>query len=138
MILVLVGFLFKIKLVMHLGAVLMIGANIGILCSGGAYLVSLPFTDSLAQGLACLFIPPYAMFYWMKHWHKMRKAIKTTVGAFLPMLLVGMAYVFYQEEPVINTFVEKKLPAVEQKVEGELEQMDPWKDDLSKKTRSNP
>ncbi|HVV99221.1 MAG TPA: hypothetical protein VHB77_02705, partial [Planctomycetaceae bacterium] len=123
----LIGFLFKYTLALHLGAAVIIIANIGMLVVGAAYLVTIPFTDGPVQGLACLLLPPYAIYYWIAHWHKMRKPVKNTLGAFLPIALVGLAYFFYEEGPALEQAVEKTLPAVGRTVEEKLERVDPFK-----------
>ncbi len=133
---ILLGFVFKYKMAMHLGTVVIIVTNIGLLAVGAAYLVTLPFKDGLFQGIACLLLPPYTIYYWVTRWQKVRLPLKKTLGAFLPILLAGMAYFFYEEGPAIEAEAESKLPAVERRIEGELERVDPWKNDKARKSKS--
>lgn len=112
LVLILYGFLFKAKMLMHLGAVLIVVSNISMLYVGASYLFTLPFKDSLRQGLACL-VPFYAIYYWIKHWHRLHRAVLNTLAAFIPMLLVALAYFFYQEAPAIEREVERLAPKVE-------------------------
>jgi DNA-directed RNA polymerase subunit RPC12/RpoP len=112
LVLILYGFLFKAKMLLHLGAVLIVGSNISMFCVGTSYLFTLPFKDSLRQGLACL-VPFYAVYYWISRWHRMRQAVLNTLAAFIPMLLVALAYFFYQEAPAIENEVERLGPRIE-------------------------
>src|SRR5262249_34917110 len=97
LVLVLIGYLFPLKVVLHLGTVGAIASNIGMLGAGIAYLVTLPFKESLHQGLANVLIPFYAIFYWTTRWPKMKAPVYQTVKAFTPILLAGLAYVAYKE-----------------------------------------
>lgn len=117
LILVLYGYIFQSKSMMHLGAVAVVVSNISMLCVGVAYLVSLPFKESLFQGLANLFIPFYAIYYWSTRWHKMRRPVYKTLGSFVPILLVGIAYAVYEEADVIKEQASK--------IEEKLEHFDP-------------
>ena len=108
----LIGFLFKLKAVMHLGTVGVVLANLLMLVDGICYLLVLPFRESLAQGLATLF-PPYALAYWVKHWGQLRKPVLNTLASFTPILLAGIAYACYEEAPVILREVERADRAVE-------------------------
>ena len=141
---ILIGFLFKIKLAVHLGAAAIIVTNLGILVVGAAYLISVPFTDGPVRGVACLLLPPYTIHYWVKHWPKMRRPVINTAAAFLPICVAGLAYYFYKDGPAIEATAERRLPGIEQKVERKLESVDPWKDDLPQeskprsKTKSKP
>ena len=134
----LIGFLFKYKVAMHLGAVVIIVANLGILVVGISYLVALPFTDGLVRGTSCLLLPPYTLYYWISHWHKMRKPVRKTLGAFLPIALVGIAYFFYEEGPAMKSAAETKLPSIAGAVENELERVDPWTDDDRQQSDAAP
>ncbi len=134
---ILLGFIFKYKPAMHFGTLVIIVANLGLLVVGAAYLVMLPFKDGLMQGTACLLLPPYAVYYWVTHWQKMRRPVKNTLGAFLPILLAGIAYFFYQEGPAMEGAAKSKLPSA-QTIEGELNRLDPWNDDDAKNQHPNP
>jgi DNA-directed RNA polymerase subunit RPC12/RpoP len=109
---VLYGYILGAKTVMHLGIVAVIVANIGMFVVGMAYLIMLPFKDSTVTGLANLF-PPYAVYYWVKHWHKMRRPVLKTLGSFVPILLAGTAYFLYEDAAVIEKEVEKDLSRLE-------------------------
>jgi hypothetical protein len=111
------GYLFKWRGMLHAGATLVIVANAGMFCVGLAYLISLPFKESLHHGLANLLIPPYAVYYWVTRWHRMRKPVLKTLGAFLPIALVGLAYLVYQEAPVVRSAVKRKVPEIEKRLE---------------------
>jgi DNA-directed RNA polymerase subunit RPC12/RpoP len=113
----LLGYLFHAKVVLHLGAAGVIASNIGMLCVGTAYLVTLPFKESLAHGLANLLIPFYAIYYWTTRWPRMRTPVSKTLGSFLPIFLVGLAYVVYEEGPVVESMIEKEIPALEKSLE---------------------
>lgn len=114
---VLLGYLFHWKLLLHLGAVGVVASNISMLYVGVAYLVSLPFKESLGQGLANLLIPFYAIYYWSTRWPRMKPAVTKTLGSFLPIALVGLAYLVYTEAPAVEAAVERRLPALEEKLE---------------------
>ena len=116
LVLALYGYLFSSKLVLHLGAVVVIAANAGMLVVGLAYLVSLPFKESLGHGLANLLIPGYAVYYWATRWHRMRRPVRNTVAAFVPILLVGLAYLAYEEAPAVESAVERELPGIEREL----------------------
>jgi hypothetical protein len=99
-----------------LGAALVIASNIGMLVVGVAYLVTLPFKESLKLGLANVFVPFFAVYYWYSRWPRMKRPVINTVSSFLPIALVGLAYLVYEEGPE----VEKELPVLEQKLEQEF------------------
>ena len=116
MVVALIGFLIKNKQVLHLAWVGVFAANILMLVDGILYLMVVPFRDSLARGLGTLLIPPYTVVYWVKHWDRMRKPVLSTIGSFTPIFLVGLAYVLYEESPVILDKVERTEQAVERAV----------------------
>jgi hypothetical protein len=116
LVVVLYGYIFGAKRVMHLAIIAVIASNITMLVVGFAYLVMIPFKDSMVTGLANLF-PPYAVYYWIKHWHKMRRPVLKTLGSFVPILLAGLAYFLYEDAPLL----EKKLPEIEKKLENKLD-----------------
>lgn len=120
LVLVLVGYLFQISPLLHLGATGVIAANIGMLCVGVAYLVSLPFKESPFHGLANLFIPFYAIYYWTTRWHKMKVPVFKTLGSFVPIMLVGLAYLIYEERDEIK----KDLPGIERAIEEKVEALE--------------
>lgn len=121
---ILYGFLFKVKPLLHVGAVVIVASNIGMFWVGLSYLVTLPFKDSLRHGLACLLVPGYAIHYWAKRWHRMRPAVWNTLAAFIPMLLVALAYLFYKEAPAIEAEVEHDLPKVEAKADEMVKELE--------------
>lgn len=116
LVMALIGFIIKSKPMLHVGAVVAIAANVEMLVVGVAYLVTLPFKESLHHGLANLF-PPYAIYYWYSRWPKMKTPVRKTIGAFLPMALAGLAYFAYEDGAKVEAVVEKKLEALEGKVE---------------------
>jgi hypothetical protein len=124
LVLVLIGYLFQVKLLLHFGALGVIAANIGMLCAGVAYLVTLPFKESLRHGLANLFIPFYAIYYWTTRWPRMKTPVYRTLGAFLPILLVGIAYLVYEDAPAVEQTLEKEVPALEKALEDEVPALD--------------
>jgi hypothetical protein len=113
----LLGFTFKSKAALHVGVVVAIAANIEMLVVGVAYLVTLPFKESLHHGLANLF-PPYAIYYWYSRWPKMKTPVKKTIGAFLPIALAGLWYVLYEDGDKIKATGERVIEKIEGKVEG--------------------
>jgi hypothetical protein len=117
LVIVLLGYLFQVKALLHLGAAGVIASNIGILVSGVSYLVTLPFKESLHHGLANVLIPFYAIYYWTTRWHRMRTPVYKTLGSFTPILLVAIAYFVYEEAPVVKARVEQRLPAIEGAIE---------------------
>lgn len=121
---VLLGFVFKAKTAMHVGAAVIVPVNGWMLCVALAYLVTLPFKENLGQGLACLFVPGYIFYYWIKHWKQMRRPVLNTLFAFVPMLLLALAYLFYVEEPVIKSTLDRELPRLEHQVDKELTEVD--------------
>jgi hypothetical protein len=124
LVIVLLGYLFQWKILLHLGAVGVVASNIAMLCVGAAYLVTLPFKESLHHGLANLFIPFYAVYYWWSRWPSMKTAVFKTAGAFLPIALVGLAYLVYEEAPVVEKAIERELPALEKKIETTAPELD--------------
>lgn len=94
-----------------------IAANIEMLVVGTAYLVTLPFKESLHHGLANLF-PPYAFYYWYTRWPKMKTPVKKTVGEFLPIALAGLGYFLYEDGAKIEEVGGKVIEKIEGKVEG--------------------
>jgi hypothetical protein len=108
-----VGWAFKSRMALHLGALGVVATNVSMLVVGLFYLVVLPFRDSLAKGLGALLLPPYAVYYWVAHWDKMRKPVLNTLRSFTPILLVGLAYLLYEEAPVIEKGVERVEQVVE-------------------------
>jgi hypothetical protein len=109
-----VGYAFKIRPVLHLGATGVVAANVGMLVVGVFYLVTLPFKESVPAGLATLLFPPYAVYYWVSHWPEMRKPVINTLRSFTPIFLVGLAYLFYTEAPAIERQVERVEKFVEE------------------------
>jgi hypothetical protein len=81
--------------------------NTGMLGTALGYLVTLPFRDGLAVGLAVLLLPPFTVYYWVKHWRTMRMPVLNTLRSFAPIVLVGLAYVFFEEAPVIEREAER-------------------------------
>lgn len=116
LVVVLIGFLFKLKPLLHLGSVGVVATNILMLVDGVFYLIVLPFRDSLAKGLGTLLVPPYAVYYWFRNWGHLKKPLTSTVGSFLPIALAGLAYFLYEESPVIWSKVEQADRAVEKAV----------------------
>ena len=112
----LIGFLFKLGPLLHLGWVGVILVNILMLVDGVLYLAVLPFKQSLAQGLGVLLVPPYSVYYWWKHWTSLRKPLLNTLGAFLPIFLASLAYLAYEEAPAIWDGVERADRVVEKAV----------------------
>jgi hypothetical protein len=130
LVLVLIGYLFQLKLLLHLGAVGVIAANISMLATGLAYLVTLPFKESLRHGLANLLIPFYAIYYWTTRWPRMRTPVYRTLGAFLPIALVGLAYLVYEEGPAVEQAIEKEVPALEKAIDDRVPALERKVDDL--------
>jgi hypothetical protein len=124
LVLVLIGYLFQIKLLLHLGALGVIAANIGMLGAGLAYLITLPFKEGLRHGLANLLIPGYAIYYWVTRWPRMRTPVYRTLGSFLPILLVAIAYAVYEEAPAVERVLEKEAPALEKALESRVPALD--------------
>lgn len=120
LVIVLLAYLYHSRLVLHLGAALVIASNISMLVVGLAYLVTLPFKESLWIGLANLLVPFYAIYYWVTRWHKMKRPVLNTLGSFLPIVLVGLAYLVYEEAPAVERAVEQELPVLEERVEKKL------------------
>jgi hypothetical protein len=116
LVVVLLGYLYQSRLALHLGAAVVIAANIGMLVVGLAYLVTLPFKESLWLGLANVLVPFYAVYYWTTRWHKMKRPVLNTAGSFLPIALVALAYLVYKEAPVVETAIERDFPALEERV----------------------
>jgi hypothetical protein len=111
------GYFLQIKSALHWGIMGVVASNISMLVVGVAYLVSIPFKEGLLYGLGNLLCPPYAVYYWVTRWSKMKKAVLNTVGSFLPIVLVALAYFLYEEAPVIEKRFEAELPGLEKKFE---------------------
>lgn len=120
LVIVLLGYLYHSRTVLHLGAVLVVASNISMLVVSIAYLVTLPFKESLWIGLANVLVPFYAVYYWSTRWHRMKRPVINTFKSFVPILLVGVAYLIWEEAPVI----EKELPALEERIEGKLPKLE--------------
>lgn len=113
---VFVAYVMELRTLMHFGAVVVIASNISMLCVGAAYLVVQPFKEGFRFGLLNLF-PPYAVYYWYTRWPKMKKPVIKTIGSFLPIALVGLAYLVYRESPAIEKGIEEGFPAIEKRIE---------------------
>jgi hypothetical protein len=124
LVLVLIGYLFQVKLLLHIGALGVIATNIGMLCAGVAYLVTLPFKESLRHGLANLLIPFYAIYYWTSRWPRMKTPVYRTLGSFLPVLLVAIAYLVYEEAPAVEQTLEREVPTLEKVLENDSPALD--------------
>jgi hypothetical protein len=124
LVMVLIGYLFQVKILLHLGALGVIAANIGMLGAGIAYLVTLPFKESLRHGLANLLIPFYAVYYWTTRWPQVKTAVIRTAGSFLPVLLVAIAYLAYKEAPAVEQALEKEIPALEKVLDERVPALD--------------
>ena len=116
LVVILIGFLFTLKPLIHLGTVGVVVVNVAMLADGLFYLVVLPFRHSLAEGLGVVLFPPYTLYYWYKHWDRMRKPVWNTVTAFTPILLAGLAYLFYEESTAIWNKVEQADQVVEKAI----------------------
>lgn len=119
LVIVLIGFLFKVRPLVHLGAVGVVATNILMLVDGVLYLLVLPFRDSLAKGLGALLVPPYTIYYWFRNWGHLRKPLTSTVGSFLPIALAGLGYFLYEESPVIWGGVQQADRVVERALGGQ-------------------
>src|SRR5262249_44970318 len=102
LVVVLLGYLFHWKLVLHLGVVGVIASTPGMLCVGVAHPVTLPFKESLAHGLATLLVPFYAIYSWATRWPRMKTPVYKTLGSFVPIALVVPAYAPYEEAPAVE------------------------------------
>ncbi len=112
------GFLAKNSHLLNAGVFIVVAANVGMLVVGVAYLVSLPFKEGPTYGLLNLLVPFYAVYYWVTRWHKMRKPVLKTLGAFVPIALVLVAYFLYEEGPTIEKEFEQAVPpGVKQEIE---------------------
>lgn len=116
LVMALIGFIAKSKPMLHVGVAVAIAANVEMLVVGVAYLVTLPFKESLHHGLANL-IPPYAIYYWYSRWPKMKTPVRKTIGAFLPIALAGLAYFAYEDGAKVEAAVAKEIQVLEGKVE---------------------
>ena len=103
----------------YLVAVVADGGRAGI-----AYLVTLPFKESLGHGLANLLIPFYAVYYWTTRWPKVKTAVIQSVGSFLPVLLVAIAYIVYKEAPAVEQRLEAEIPALEKMLDERVPALD--------------
>jgi hypothetical protein len=124
LVVVLLGYLFQWKILLHLGAVVVVAANISMLCVGLAYLISLPFKEGLRYGLANLLVPFYAIYYWVTRWPRMKRPVLNTVRSFTPIGLVALAYLIYEEAPVVESVIEKEIPALEKTLDEKLPAID--------------
>jgi hypothetical protein len=101
------GFVARSRPLLHLGAAGVVLTNLGMLAAGLFYLVTLPFRDGPAVGLAALLLPPYTVHYWVTHWARMRKPVVNTLRSFAPIALIGLAYLFYEESPALERGAER-------------------------------
>lgn len=123
LVMALVGYLFQQKTLLHLGGFVVVAANIGVLCVGTSYLLMLPFKESFWKGLFCLF-PPYAIYYWASNWSRLKRPVVKTLGAFLPIVLVGWAILIYRETPIVEKKIEENLPEIEKKIDDTLDRVE--------------
>jgi hypothetical protein len=65
-----------------------------------------------------ILLPPYAIYYWVTRWDRMRKPVFRVLGSFTPILLVGLAYFFYEEAPLIGKEATQVAGAVEKGLGG--------------------
>jgi hypothetical protein len=114
------AFVFQAKWLLHVGAVGVVAANAGMLAISLFYLVVLPFRDGLTRGLACLLLPPYAIYYWATNWPRMKTPVVNTLKSFAPIALIGAAYLVYTESPE----VQREVQEVERVLEKEGEALD--------------
>jgi predicted Zn finger-like uncharacterized protein len=87
------AFLFELKQLAWsmLGPLLI--CSILLMMLGGFEVFVIPFTESLRHGLAFLLIPPYAIYYIVTRWKKMKRPFRKAISAFLPLiLLLGLAW----------------------------------------------
>jgi hypothetical protein len=84
----------------------------------------LPFRESFRHGLANLLVPFYAIYYWTTRWPKMKTPVYRTLGAFLPIALVALAYAVYKEAPVVKAKIEEELPVIEKALDERLPALD--------------
>jgi hypothetical protein len=117
-VLLVVGFVFKYKAALHIGAVGIVVTNLVMLVDALFYLLVLPFRDSPLKGIGVILLPPYAIYYWVTRWDRMRKPVLRVLGSFAPILLVGLAYLFYEEAPLIGKGAKQVEGAVEKGVGG--------------------
>ena len=66
------------------------------------YLLTLPFRDSPVKGIGVILLPPYAIYYWVTRKGPNEEAGAPGVGLICTILLVGLAYLFYEEAPLIG------------------------------------
>ena len=112
LVLALIAYLFQAKALQHLAFVGVVLANIAMLVDGVLYLLVLPFRHSLAQGVGTVVFPPYTIYYWVKHWDRMRTPVVKTVTAFTPIVLVGLAYLLYEQAPALERGAERVERAI--------------------------
>jgi hypothetical protein len=124
LVLALIGFLFQIKGLLHVGVVVAIAANVSMLMVGIAYLVTLPFKEGMGYGLANLLIPFYAVYYWWTRWPKMKPAVLKTLGAFLPIALATLAFFGYEDGPKLVEAGKREAPLLEKKLEEEVKRLE--------------
>ena len=66
--------------------------------------VDIAFKDSIRQGLACLLIPYYSIFYSIKHWEKTKKPFKVFLIGFA--IVIGtFAILFLYTKTVFNPII---------------------------------
>jgi hypothetical protein len=79
---------------------------------GWIWVVITAFRESTSQGLLCLFIPPYAIYYGIKRWSDAKKPLIIAVVGVVVLIvgLVGSCTQLLEEfsgvEPVIAEFME--------------------------------
>jgi hypothetical protein len=77
----------------------------------------IPFKEGLRYGLANLLIPFYAIYYWYTRWPRVKKAVRNTLGAFLPIVLATVAYFSYEDGSKVVELGEREIPIIEGKIE---------------------
>ena len=92
--------------------------------AGIAYLVTLPFRESLREGLANVLIPFYAVYYWTTRWPRMKTPVYQTAKSFTPILLAAIGYFAYKEAPVVERAIEKEFPAFEKALDERIAPLD--------------
>ncbi len=63
---------------------------VGVMNTGGIWMIFKVFKDSTKAGLAWLFVPFYSIYYLVNHWDEMKKPFYIWLAGTVGMILVAV------------------------------------------------
>lgn len=89
-----VAFLFEQKHLVWTMLGLLVVCSVLLSFLGGFEIFIKPFEESLRHGLAFVFIPPYAIYYIITRWDRMKRPLKKASVAFGPLIVLLLLALF--------------------------------------------